>query len=121
MGQQTRSPWDDWIPGVLHRGQIRQLNEGGLISTENPKGLDIGVCSIDLSLSPQVFEMKKGSIKPSREYRYREILENTDLAKSLQPDALGSYHLRRQQTYVIRLHEKLDTSLGSMGIYGQAT
>lgn len=115
-------PWDNWIPGVLHRNQIKELHKRDLISKDGSGGLDIGVCSIDLSLSEQVYKMKKGSIKPSRTYRYSEILKESDFAEILTDcDASGSYRLEKQTTYVIKLQEKLNTSLGTAGIHGQAT
>jgi dCTP deaminase len=122
MDCQSGNPWEHWIPGVLHKSQIQQLNKCGFIQSNRTGGIDIGLCSIDLSLSNEVFRMTAGSMKPSHKYRYRTILENKGLAERLSPSGSdGSFQMRRGSTYVIKLLEKLDPLIGPVEIHGQAT
>jgi dCTP deaminase len=116
-----RKPWRCWAPGVLSRSQVKTLHRLGLITIERPGRLDIGACSIDLSLSNKVFELRDGSIKPSPSASYDSILKKPKYAKSLRPSGDGSFLLKQGHTYVFRLRERLSRDIAQAEIYGQAT
>lgn len=107
-------PWDHWIPGALSKNQVKQLYKLGLIRL-NEGDLDIGACSIDLTLADEGFLMEMGSVKPATGSRYRDELK-------VRLEKCGdSYLLKRRKTYVFPLRERLTRSLGEAGFYGQAT
>jgi dCTP deaminase len=119
MACHIKGPWDDWVPGVLHKSQISELSANGLILTE--KKLDIGACSIDLLLSADGYRLKLGSVKPSCDYLYQSILADPTLAETIQPSGDNSFLLKAKETYVFRLCETLSPALARLGVYGQAT
>jgi dCTP deaminase len=120
MSSLIKGPWDEWIPGVLHRSQINELYSNGLIVTD-ARGLDVGACSIDLLLSAEGYRLTQGSVKPSSDYLYHSILTDTALAEKVHPEDDRSFLLEARQTYVFRLSERLSPALARLGIFGQAT
>jgi hypothetical protein len=98
---------------------MRKLVENGFITGSEPK---LDHSSMDLTLTNEVYEMLKGSVKPS-EISYEWFITKAKLARRLTaalPD--GSFKLEKTKTYVVRLQEKLDARLRKAGvIYGQAT
>src|ERR1019366_382254 len=116
-----KRPWRCWAPGALSRNQVKTLHRLGLITIERPGKLDIGACSIDLSLSNTGFEMTDGSIKPSPRDSYASILKKPKYAKSIRPSGDGSFLLERRHTYAFRLRERLSKRIAQAQIYGQAT
>jgi dCTP deaminase len=121
MSALIKGPWEEWIPGVLHRSQIQELYSNGLIITDIPQGLDLGACSIDLKLSSEGYRLKQGSVKPSSDYLYHSILADSRMSERVQASADESYLLEARQTYVFRLQERLSPALAGLAIYGQAT
>jgi len=121
MSGLIKGPWEEWIPGVLHKTQIQQLYSNGLIITDSPQGLDVGACAIDLKLSSEGYKLKRGSVKPSCEYLYHSILTDSEMSERVQASADGSYLLEARETYVFKLHERLSPALARLAIYGQAT
>ena len=117
----NKRPWEFWLPGALSGEQVKVLYRLGLIRLRGPGSLEIGACSIDLSLSGQGFQMKKGSMKPYRDRSYDSLLKNRALARPLSQSVDGSFLLRRKRTYVFKLREQLDLRIAEAGIYGQAT
>lgn len=115
------SPWRHWIPGALSKSQMKCLHRLGLITVEGAGNLDIGACSIDLSVSERGFLMKDGSVKPSTDYWYDSILRKQGLAKRLPRLRDGSFLLRQKETYVFELRERLHKHLYRAEIHGQAT
>ncbi len=117
-------PWDEWVPGVLNRNQMRALLTEGFITYSGAEP-EIGHSSIDLSLADEAYEMLRGSVKPFRTAStnsYRWLIEKAHLAKSHHASEDGSYELKRQTTYVFKLREKLEAGLRDSGaIFGQAT
>ncbi|MGD0511096.1 MAG: 2'-deoxycytidine 5'-triphosphate deaminase [Candidatus Micrarchaeaceae archaeon] len=114
-------PWDQWVPGVLNKPQMKELLDGGFLtySGSEPK---LDHSSIDLSLADEAYEMVEGSVKPFEPPYDWFITRKTKLAKKHEPLEDGSYELKRQKTYVFRLQEKLEARLRNAGvIYGQAT
>jgi dCTP deaminase len=114
-------PWDEWVPGALNKPQMSKLLQGGFITCGSSEpALDHS--SMDLTLTDEVYEMLKGSVKPS-EIGYEWFITKSKLAKRLPasfPD--GSFKLEKTKTYVVRLREKLDARLRKAGvIHGQAT
>lgn len=116
-----RSPWDEWVPGVLNKRQMKQLlDDGYILYRDKEPALDHS--SLDLSLSDEAYEMKHGSVKPAGTHDYNWFIEKkTKLAKELKPGADGSFELTRKTTYVFKLQEQLGAPLRGSGIYGQAT
>jgi dCTP deaminase len=115
------SPWRQWVPGALAKSQVMLLHRLGLITLEGAGNLGIGACSIDLSVADRGFLMKRGSIKPSTGDSYDSILKDEDLAKRLTPLEDGSFLLKRKETYVFELRERLHQRLNEAEIHGQAT
>lgn len=112
-------PWDGWIPGVLSKAQVQLLCDKGYIHGVDPAGKAIDLSSLDLSLSSTAYEMKDGSVKPSED-DYDHLLQNTRLARKLEEENNGTFLLRRKETYVFKLQERLSRLNGS-DIHGQAT
>jgi dCTP deaminase len=111
-------PWDNWIPGVLNKKQMEALVGQGLLTVPNDT---IGSASLDLTITSEAYKMKCGSIKPGGDDRYSVILKNMNLAEKLPPPSESIFTLDRQQTYVFKVAERLDSSFEKIGIYGQAT
>jgi dCTP deaminase len=109
------NPWDDWTPGVLSKPQVQELVKRGFLSVE--PGTTIGTSSMDLTLSAEAYCLPDGAIKPSGPLYLRDIRE---FGKRLEPIPEGGLTLEAQQTYLVRLRERLFGLKGS-GIYGQAT
>ena len=116
-----KQPWHDWIPGVLNKNQMKKLAAAQFIRVPSPIEDRLDESSLDLTLSHDAFEMVHGSVKPDSRIPYCSFLKNTALAKSLDPEKDGSFHLQGKQTYIFKLNEKLQKKLGEIGIYGQAT
>lgn len=113
-------PWDEWVPGVLNKRQMRQLLQENFITFDGSKP-KVDHSSIDLSLSDDAYEMIEGSVKPS-DPPYNRFIKNAKLAQKHNPMSDGNYELKKQRTYVFRLQEKLEAPLRDAGvIYGQAT
>jgi dCTP deaminase len=122
MGGLMEGPWNDWIPGVLNRDQIKELCEEGLIAVEGSPDRALDESSIDLSPGGEAFRMKEGSVKPSGSHRpYSWFLKKKELAERLSPSGDGTYTLKVRETYVFKLREKLESGLADARIYGQAT
>jgi len=117
-----QDPWDDWIPGVLNREQMRELCDRELFSLGVPfdkKILDES--SIDLYLTEKAYRMLKGSVKPSGTVPYSYFLKQPHLAVEHPPDQDGIFHLDAKHTYVFKLRERLGKQLEGLGFHGQAT
>jgi len=113
-------PWDEWVPGVLNKSQMKKLLDGGFIRFGGSEpALDHS--SLDVSLANEAYEMKHGSVKPSVTPYDWFITQKTKLAIQLTPGPDGIYELSKKKTYVFRLREKLGAGLREAGIYGQAT
>ena len=118
------SPWDKWVPGVLNKNQMKELLDGGFITSSSEPELDHS--SMDLALSAEGFQMTHGSMKPSTNASERPydwfITQKTKLARKLdKTESDGSIKLTKRSTYVFRLQQKLGQKLRGAGIYGQAT
>ena len=111
-------PWDNWIPGVLNREQMQELSDEGILTASSES---IGAASLDLSLTKEAYRMLQGSVKPGGEQRYSVILKNKKLAEKISPPTNDIFTLERQQTYVFKLTERLDSAFADIGIFGQAT
>jgi len=96
-----RTPWNDWIPGVLNKIQVKELSDVGLITVEASIDDLLDESSMDLSLSNEAFRMVQGSVKPSASYPYSWFLrKERKLAEKLQPNQDGIYILKAKETYV---------------------
>jgi dCTP deaminase len=114
----VEKPWDNWIPGVLNKRQMLALVDEGILTASNTA---IGEASVDLTLTNEAYRMVQGSVKPGGDDRYSVILRNKKLAVKLPIPADGIFTLERQETYVFKLAERLDSEFAEIGIFGQAT
>jgi len=114
-------PWNDLIPGVLCKKQMKKLCKEGWIrgGNEDPEVSPIGHSAIDLTLSSTAFQTNMGSVKPFGG-RYEHLLTTTGLAKKYEPDENGEFTLQRGKTYIFKLNETI-TFKEDAKIYGQAT
>jgi dCTP deaminase len=113
-------PWDDWIPGVLSEGQVRELVDRDYLRGANLRGIDYS--AIDLHLSGEGYELVQGSIKPWGDGGYLHNIKDKDLLAPLTSRADGTFELSAKKTYLFKLQEKLYTHLvGDAPIHGQAT
>jgi dCTP deaminase len=115
-------PWKDWIPGVLSKNQVKQLCEEGYIGNvdnwqDNEKS-PIDYSAIDLTLTDEGYCLTKGSVKPFGD-RYKHRIEQQGLIERLQGD--GYYELKRANTYLFKLKERIELRNKGARIYGQAT
>jgi dCTP deaminase len=115
-------PWNNWIPGVLNQEQMQALCEWDLIKLNVPfdEGF-LDASSIDLHLTEDAYRMCKGSVKPTRERPYSYFLKQPYLAEKLPAETGGTFSLKRKETYVFKLRERLGKPLADLGIFGQAT
>lgn len=122
---ESQIPWKDkkWLPGVLNKAQMISLMEAHLIldcDLGNAKiDIEEDASALDLHLSNEVYEMLKGSIKPFAQ-SYREILNDSEYAKRL-AETDGLFSLQTGHCYLVKIKERLSSSLNMYPIYGQAT
>jgi hypothetical protein len=67
-------PWDNWIPGVLNKKQMRDLVREGILKSKK-----IGEASLDLTLTNEVYRMLRGSVKPASNEQYSVTLGMSSL------------------------------------------
>jgi len=113
-----KGPWDDWLPGVLSKKQVRELIEGGFVrgASSDPKALDYS--SLDLHLSDEGYALN-ACVKPFGHNFIRELTRQK-LAVRLERDGDGCYRLERRRVYLFKLIETIPT-VGGSAIYGSAT
>jgi hypothetical protein len=111
-----KKPWDNWIPGVLNKKQMRDLVREGVLKSKK-----IGEASLDLTLTNEVYRMKRGSVKPASNEQYSVTLGNCSLAERIDFGKKKILTLECDETYVFKLAERLDPKFAEIGIYGQAT
>ncbi len=117
-------PWESWIPGVLNRKQMGQLCEVGFITREGSRLPEdnLGKSSVDLTLSKVMYEMTRGSVKPtSSTQSYGFFIEREKLGEKRPEPPDGIFTLEKHRTYVFKLSEGLNPGMAAVGIFGQAT
>lgn len=107
-------PWEDWAPGVLTKRQMKLLVDRGHLHADESR---LGVSSLDLTLSPEIYCLPNGTIKPSGGL-YRKSIER--FGKRLPPMNEEGMILEPRKNYVVLLSERL-YDLQNSKIYGQAT
>jgi dCTP deaminase len=112
-----RLPWDDWIPGVLSRGQMHRLIKSGQIDGAIKEAADYS--SIDLHLANEAYVLRFGSVKPFGD-PYCASLKNLHLVRLLPDESNGIYTLIARKTYLFRLKERIG-HLRRTPIFGRAT
>ena len=113
-------PWKNWIPGVLSKKQVIALCEGDYIrEVENYKS-SIDESSIDLTLTDEVYQLIEGSVKPFEGKTYLHTLKNWSLVKKVKPEG-KAFVLKKSNTYLVKVKEKLSQRLNGEKIFGQAT
>jgi len=110
-------PWNEWIPGVLSNKQLKELCKKGFISDVSDDSKNEP--SIDLTISTTAYEMTSGSLKPKKG-RYIELCQENSLAKKIKVPDNGIFILKRRNTYLFKLKERLK-ELNRSPIYGEAT
>jgi len=104
-----------WRPGVLCNTQLKTLCDEKVIdNVEDKKACKES--SIDLTLGSDCWEMRGGSIKPFGQ-AYNTCLK-PDLKK--EPNGENIYELKKGNTYVFKLRERLQIAEDSH-LYGEAT
>jgi len=117
--QDEDRPWNDWIPGVLSRRQVKVLCENDYIKDAVIGAIDHS--AIDLHVSNEAYEFTNGSVKPFGD-RYLLRIEKQKLVKRLDPQSDGSFLLQPKKTYLFKTKESLFSSaFRGSPIYGQAT
>jgi dCTP deaminase len=111
------NPWDDWIPGVLSKRQVKLLIDKGLVAGVKDPSKSIDASSLDLTLSSEVYLLPDGAIKPSGP-RYQDELN--EFGQPLESANGGDTTLEARQTYVVKLQEQLNR-VGETRIFGMAT
>ena len=89
-GDLMEKPWDNWIPGVLNKGQMQLLVDEAILIVPNDT---IGAASLDLTLTAEAYKMKCGSVKPGGDSRYSVILKDKGVAEKLPPPSDGIFIL----------------------------
>jgi dCTP deaminase len=107
--------WDNWRPGVLNKDQIKTLCNRKKLKGFKLKDLDHS--AIDLHISDIGHKMK-GSVKPLNDGDINDIIGSFK-AKKDDFERNGKFYLKRGQTYIFQLEEKLN--LEGIKISGQAT
>jgi len=114
-------PWKGWVPGVLSQKQIKALSKFKYIQNFINDKDSIDFSAFDLHLTDDVYQMKKGSIKPSKD-KYSKYLDNAELAIKVKPSN-NEFILKRKHTYVAKIKEQFNhfEQLKDAQIHGQAT
>jgi dCTP deaminase len=115
----SNRPWDDWVPGVLSKNQVRRLVRDNYVRKSQDDPGDYDFSSLDLRLSDEAYILTQGCVKPY-ERNYLSDLVHNGLATRIQQDPGGAYLLNRRKSYVFRLQEQIP-ELGKTEIYGSAT
>lgn len=111
--------WDEWIPGVLSKNQIKQLCDAGLIKGVANKEDAIDHSSIDLCLANEGYRLNEGSVKPFGLGFLNQVVKD-GLATRIESDPTGLFHLDAKTTYLFKLKESIK-GLADKAIYGRAT
>ena len=112
-------PWKNWIPGVLSKGQLKELWQQGYIENIEQWKDDDSYSAFDLTLTNEGYRMTKGSVKPFGG-RYESRIWSQGLLERLEQDADGAYLLKRTHTYLFKLKERLNLTEDAR-LYGEAT
>jgi dCTP deaminase len=107
-------PWEDWAPGVLTKRQMKLLIDSGHLHADESS---LGVSSLDLTLSSEIYQLPHGTIKPTGGL-YRKNIE--DFGTLLPPIGEEGMVLTPRENYVVLLKERL-YRLRTSNIFGQAT
>ena len=115
-----QEPWKNWIPGVLSKRQVIELCKADLILEVVDYESSIDESSIDLTLTGEVYQLTKGSVKPFEGEKYLDRLKFWSLLEKVEPEG-EAFVLKKAKTYLVRVKEKLSPDLNGNRIYGQAT
>src|SRR5258708_9767516 len=118
-----KQKYNNWIPGVLSRRQIKQLIADGLIDSPSSDSKSFDHSSFDLHMTAEVYKMADGSVKPSGG-RYLYLAKQESTLEKLVPDSRGEFLLERLNTFVVKVAERLllKDFIENVGdVYGQAT
>jgi dCTP deaminase len=110
--------WNDWVPGVLSKNQIKEMMDAGAL--KHIDLADVDESAVGLVLEEDAFEMQHGAIKPF-DQDYEHFLEKSSVfARKFSFE--GETTLKPKRTYVFRLKLELGPNLwSSKRFYGQAT
>lgn len=114
-----RDPWEEWVPGVLSKVQMKRLCEDGYLDGVEAPERAIDQSAVDLHLSDEGFRLVCGAVKPFGG-RYLTQIRTAGLVEELAPEPDGTFILKRKTTYLFRAKERLK-DLDESSIYGQAT
>lgn len=111
-----KGPWDDWLPGVLSKRQVRELIKRNFVRNASTGDLDYS--SLDLMIADEAYKLS-ATVKPHRRNFVGELLEQK-LAERLRAAPDGSYLLKRRNSYLFKLKEQVQ-DLKDTPIFGTAT
>src|SRR5213080_2719121 len=93
------SAYDQWIPGVLSKVQIKALISDDFITNTSSDPGAFDYSSMDLHVTEEGYRLPNGSIKPSGT-RYLHHVKLSSKCEKLSAESDGSFLLERQHTYL---------------------
>ncbi len=111
-----------WKDGVLSKRQLVELCNAGFITGTSELLKNCGESAIDLSITGEVYELIRGSVKPSGP-EYLANLKAKNLVRKVDASSDGTTVLGTTKTYLLPVQERLAkrAQLWSLNCYGQAT
>jgi dCTP deaminase len=113
-----RGPWDDWIPGVLSKKQVKVLAKRRYIRNASTDDRDFDYSSFDLRIAPEAYKLKACVKAFGRDFAGR--LLDLKLSEPLYRERDDTYLLERRKSYLFRVMEQIP-ELRDTPIYGSAT
>jgi dCTP deaminase len=112
-------PWNDWIPGVLSKKQVKKLIDENYIMDVGSLSKQLDFSSIDIRVADAAYELGGGCVKPfGRDYLSN--LSRLHLVQPLNPESGGEFMLKSRKSYLFKIKERI-TELLDSPIYGMAT
>jgi dCTP deaminase len=115
----NEEPWDDWLPGVLTKKQVKQLVDNDFIRNTSSDDDDFGYSSFDLRIADEAYELH-ACVKPFGRAFLRGLLSQK-LAQRLRPQTEDIYLLKRRRSYLFKITETIPDFDKNTPIYGSAT
>lgn len=114
----NRHPWDDWIPGVLNKRQVKVLVQRHYIRNASADSGDFDYSSFDLRISDEAYKLKACVKAFDRDFAGKLLA--LKLSERLEPEPNGTYLLQRRKSYLFKIMEQIP-ELRDTPIFGSAT
>jgi dCTP deaminase len=116
------TPWKNerWLPGVLNKRQLIELQKANILSDINIESIGNDASALDLHLSSEAYVLMKGSIKPFI-INYQTILKDKYYAQKHHPLSDNGFLLEKGHCYVFKLKEKIHPYIQQTKFWGQST